>query len=329
VFLVFNHLLERASRQYFGGSLEAQRWEMWFRATFKRITDRSVPRNAPSDNGYRKIDWDGVQGIIQNSPRQRKMLHPFLVIDEGQDMPPQFYNALIDLGFKHLFVVADQNQQIFEYNSSREQIQDCLAVDSADVFELRRNFRNRYPVARLARTFYTGDPASLPPEIPAHDRSSAPVLYCYDGTTLSTVANYILSYAAQRHRHLIGIIAPNNTVRINYLQALRTAAMQLGSRRPRVVSFAGKYRPNVSFDESGILVINAQACKGLEFDTVVLADIDEHYFRRTDAAITRRLFFVMVARAKYKVFMFMKRGGRNDIESILPTDKNVLRRKEL
>ena len=36
------------------------------------------------------------------------------------------------------------------------------------------------------------------------------------------------------------------------------------------------------FDEGGILVINAQACKGLEFDTVVLADIDEHYLRRND-----------------------------------------------
>ena len=83
------------------------------------------------------------------------------------------------------------------------------------------------------------------------------------------------------------------------------------------------------FDEGGILVINAQACKGLEFDTVVLADIDEHYFRRNDPDLTRRLFYVMVARAKDRLFMFMKRGHSNDIESILPTDQAVLRRKEL
>ena len=52
------------------------------------------------------------------------------------------------------------------------------------------------------------------------------------------------------------------------------------------------------FDEGGILVIDAQACKGLEFDTVVLADLDEHYFRRNDPDLTRRLFYVMIARAR-------------------------------
>ena len=329
VFLVFNHLLERASRQYFGGGLEAQRWEMWFRATFKRITDRSVPRKVPSDNGYREIDWEGVQAIVQESQHQRMSLRPFLVIDEGQDMPPHFYNVLVDLGFENFFVVADQNQQIFEHNSSRKQIQDCLAIDSDKVFELRRNHRNRYPVANLARTFYTGDPASPPFDMPKLDKRPAPLLCCYERDTLSTVAECILSYAVQRPRQLIGIITANNSVRVRYLQALRSVTMRLGSGRPKIVSFAGKYRPNVCFDESGIMVINSQACKGLEFDTVVLADIDEHYFRRNDPDVTRRLFYVMIARARDRVFMFMKRGRSSDIESILPTDREVLRRKEL
>ena len=51
-------------------------------------------------------------------------------------------------------------------------------------------------------------------------------------------------------------------------------------------------------------MINAQACKGLEFDTVILADIDEHYFRRGDPDTTRRLFYVMVARARDRAFLF-------------------------
>ena len=76
-------------------------------------------------------------------------------------------------------------------------------------------------------------------------------------------------------------------------------------------------------------MINAQACKGLEFNTVVLADIDEHYFRRKNPDVTRRLFYVMVARAIDRVFMFMKRGRSSDIKCILPTDQEVLRCKEL
>ena len=44
------------------------------------------------------------------------------MIDEGQDMPREFYNALVNLGFNRFFVVADQNQQITEANSSRKDI---------------------------------------------------------------------------------------------------------------------------------------------------------------------------------------------------------------
>ena len=37
----------------------------------------------------------------------------------------------------------------------------------------------------------------------------------------------------------------------------------------------------------------------------------------------------MVARARERVFLFMKRGGRREIERILPKSEDVLRRKEL
>ena len=155
------------------------------------------------------------------------------------------------------------------------------------------------------------------------------MLYTYDESRFDKVARALLQYADRNPRRLIGIIAPNNRVRKRYVSALQSADAALDNARPRVVTFSNDERPQVRFDEGGFLVINAQACKGIEFDTVVLADIDEHYYRRTDADITRRLFYVMVARAKYRMFMFMKRGDSNDIENILPRDPELLRRKEL
>jgi len=330
VFLVFNHLLDRASGQLFGGGFEGRTWTSWFLQIFEEITGRPAPREDASDNGYREIDWDGVEQIVRDLPAADDGERPFLVIDEGQDMPQQFYDALVGLGFDRFFVVADQNQQITERNSSREEIQDCLAIDTDAVVELKWNYRNRYHVARLAREFYTGDPASPAPELPPVDPGSVPLLYTYDECRLDKVAGSLLKYADRDPRQLIGIITPKNTVRQRYVQELRSVAVQLDNARPKVVTFSGDERPQVRFDEGGILVINAQACKGLEFDTVVLADIDEHYFRRNDPDVTRRLFYVMVARARDRVFMFMKRGPTSrDIESILPTDQEVLRRKEL
>ncbi len=113
------------------------------------------------------------------------------------------------------------------------------------------------------------------------------------------------------------------------MRALQSADVELDNPRPRVATFFGKNRPDVAFDEGGILLINAQACKGLEFDTVVLADIDEHYFLRDDPDVAKRLFYVMIARARERVFLFMKRGKGREIEKILPTNQDVLRRKEL
>ncbi len=214
-------------------------------------------------------------------------------------------------------------------NSSRKDIQDCLAIDTDAVVELKRNYRNRYHVARLAREFYTGDPASPPPEIPPVDRGPTPLLYRYDERGLNKVARAVVRFADRNPRQLVGIITPKNTVRRRYVQQLRSVDVQLDNAPPKIITFWGDERPQVRFDEGGILVINAQACKGLEFDTVVLADIDEHYFRRNDPDVTRRLFYVMIARARDRVFMFMKRGRSSDIESILPTDREVLRRKEL
>lgn len=330
LFLVFNHLLNRASEQLFGGGLASKTWDGWFRRTFRELVEQSVPVREPNHNRYREINWARVEEMVQETlhgedPPQA----PFLVIDEGQDMPRGFYNALVDLGFDRFFVVADQNQQIKEANSSRQDIADCLGIEAADVVELTQNYRNQYHVAKLAREFYTADPASPLPELPALARGTVPLLYTYEGDKLVQVAEGIVRLADQDPRQLIGVIAPNNPVRERYLEALQCVNVALDNLPPSIATYHSENRTEVGFNEGGILVINAQACKGLEFDTVVLADIDEHYVRRDDLDVLKRLFYVMVARARERVFMFMKRGGRPDVERILPEDQNVLRRKEL
>ena len=328
-FLVFNHLLDRAGGQLFGDGLDSRTWFRWFLDEFEEIAGQSVPRLEPNDNGWREIDWAGVEEIIRALPKREDRQTPQLVIDEGQDMPREFYNALVNLGFDRFLVVADQNQQITGANSSRKEIQDCLGIEATDVIELRQNFRNNYQVARLAREFYTGDPASPPPELPESAPGAVPLLYTYEQSNLSRVARGILRLADRDPRQLIGVIAPNNQVRERYLEALRSAEVQLDNPPPAIETYHGEHRAEVAFDEGGILAINVQACKGLEFDTVVLADIDEHFYRHGDPDVAKRRFYVMAARAREQVLIFMKRTGPKHIETILPTDQDVLRRKEL
>lgn len=329
VFLVYNHLLNDASRQLFGSKLVSRTWMTWFPEIFEEITSQRVPRCDPDKNDFREIDWNAVESIIQKRPDGENERRQFLVIDEGQDMPPEFYDSLVNLGFEYFFVFADQNQQITESNSSRKNLEDCLAINTNEVLELRHNYRNSHQVAMLANAFFTGDPASPPPDLPDPSSGSIPALFTYDPDKLMKVTKAVLLLSDRDPRKLIGIIAPNNRIRECYVNALRSTEVNLDNPPPSINTYHSRDRTEVTFDEGGILVINAQACKGLEFDIVILADIDEHFFYRGDPDRTKRRFYVMVARARERLFMFMKRDGNKAIEYILPTDTSILQRREL
>ena len=332
LFLVYNHLLHQASVQLFGSTLDSATWESWFRQLFFEITGRQIPTVEPKgENDFQAISWRGVEDQIDAMQSIPNFERPFLVVDEGQDMPPQFYGSLVNLGFENFFVVADQNQQITEANSSRTDIANALDIDTDDIIELKVNYRNSWPVARLARAFYTGDFAAPPPELPPKTRASAPMLYTYEDGNLERVAAGILRLADRDTRTLIGVLAPSNVVRQRYYDALRSVDVLLDNPKPAIHTFHRNHRQEIAFHQGGILVINAQACKGLEFDTVVLADIDEHYFRISDPDPTKRLFYVMAARARERVILLTSRGSTKlqRLDTILPSNPEVLQRREL
>ncbi len=326
VFLVYNHLLHRASVQQFPGALSSATWMAWFREQFEAITGEAPPQEPARPDGFRLIDWEGVLRIAAGAPPIADA--PHLVIDEGQDVPPQFYRALVALGFERFFVAADQNQQIHDECSSRRAIETELAIDSGDVIELKHNRRNSGPVAKLARAFRTGDPASPPVDLPSRPGPDA-WLCDYAPGWFAALCRRIVKRVDQNPATLVGVIAPNNDVRARYVEGLRAAAGGLDHGAPRIETFFGNYRPDVRFDEGGILVVNAQACKGLEFDVAVLADVDRHKAPANDLDLLRKRFYVMVARAREQVILLRRHGVRSRIDEILPDDPDVLRRKDL
>ncbi len=164
IFLVFNRLLHEASCLLGGKEIKCLQWQQWFFDFFNTQLNTTVPRLAPQQNSeWQDIDWDGVDTVLANLDEPPQPRKEFVIIDEGQDMPPAFYNTLVWLGFENFFVVADQNQQIVSgENSGRHDLEIHLAVDAAQVVELKQNYRNNRATARLAQAFYTGDPANCP-----------------------------------------------------------------------------------------------------------------------------------------------------------------------
>lgn len=330
-FLVYNHLLDRSNVQLYGGSLASETWHNWFNAKYLSMTGRPVARLAEQSNGFRPHDWKRIKEVAEACNIAGSLSRLLLVIDEGQDMPQEFYDTLVTLGFENFFVAADQNQQITESCSSRQQIEEALGLETDEVVELRQNYRNTFSIWRLAMAFYTGDRASPPSEAPNRREGSVPNLITYAPEQFPDLVQAIVRRAYNRPSRLIGVIAPNNKVRKCFMEELQAAksSTKVPGQALQLETFYGSYRPKVRFDRGGILVINAQACKGLEFDEVVCADIDEHYVNPEDLIPTKKLFYVMVARAREDVFMLRRKGGAEVINQILPKDRSVLNRGKL
>ncbi len=332
LFLVYNHLLHQVSRHLMNDTLTSRTWQSWFYDFFNECTKQAIPLLPPNqENNWQNIDWENVLKIITtvDSIKKQDSL-PFLIIDEGQDMPPQFYQALREkLGFENIYVVADQNQQIIpDINSSIQNIKDEL--DISKEIDLKDNYRNSYQTARLAREFYTGDPASPPPDLPPMKRTAKmPLLLEYGEKrryNFKSVIHAILKTADRDPSKLLGIIAPDNVVRKRYLDGLSNVNLKLDNGTPKIQTYqSGDDAAKLTFNEGGIMVINAQSCKGLEFDVVFLADIDRHYCNPMFIDETKRLFYVMVARARENVIML--KNGDNvhcPVDAIIPQNPEIL-----
>lgn len=329
--LVHNRTLNASNRHLFGGNPElvSDTWDGWFRARYKRIFKKKAPTLAKQANGYEPLDWEAVQASLANM--QNAFSTPwdsrhFLIIDEGQDMPPAFYRALISMGVENFYVLADQNQKLEpEQCSSRREIKSILCVQRP--LELTSNHRNTRPIARLAQHFYPDDPASPRPELPQETPSAqTPLLLQYADE--QKMARYILQYSDRHPAKLVGVITQTDSVRGKFLRAIgatQKGVLKLDNGLPPVQTYPS--RKPLDFTRGGIMVINAQSCKGLEFDTAILADIDQ-CGRNDDEYQLKSRLYVMAARAREQLIMLRTGAPDPVIEKLLPPeDSGLLVRK--
>ena len=331
--LVYNRLLDHSNRHLFGSdqTYNASTWVSWFHEIYKHFFgDVPRPAHEKSKDSY-AIDWGAVEQQVQSLDNIEDQSGKFLVIDEGQDMPPAFYRTLTHLGFENFYVAADQNQQIHpDRCSSRQDIENSLAIEPGDTLELKTNYRNTRPIALLAQHFYPADPASPRPDLPDLIPAAAtPELWTYgtaNTATLDAIADNILRLSDRNPRKLIGIITPDNNVREKFMGALRRANPELDNDKPPIRTYVFGQRELPDFGQGGLMVINAQSCKGLEFDTAILADVDQHQPKQDPHALKAR-FYVMVARAREQVILLRTGNVCPVVDGLLPTNPAILDRK--
>ena len=325
VFLVYNHVLMRSTKQMVEGEMNGNTWNRWFIDEFKNLTDEYPPRKS----GSKEIDFDNTIIKLQEHFQGLEISENDLnfIIDEGQDMPPEFYNSLIEMGFINFFVVADQNQQITSQKSSILELEQVLVVEKK--YELIENYRNTYEIALLAQQFYS-DPATLPPKLPSPEpQNPKPVkLHEYENTMagFELLIKRILAKYSRNPKDLIGIFTLSNDTREKYVNALNNTKDEMDLSETLVSSYSsGGSAENIDFSRGGIVVLNSASVKGLEFDQVFIADIDE-FNKKPQVDELKKILYVMTSRAREHLVLLRNKSHRRQskLDNLLPLDKVVI-----
>ncbi len=335
VFLTYNIMLRKAIAQLDGlprplGIDQTMSWFLW---AYSQLVGEPVPRHNPARSGFRPINWlrtlDSLKQTAKRVKRQKR--REWILIDQGLHVPIEFYQCLRVLGYTRIVVAANLWQRKPSVDTSWLQLQRTLGIHDDQVAHLRDNLRCSFGVERLAQHF-----------LPARDRNRTlapkrdgfvhtPKLYSYtsDTNAFGQLIRDIIDMALSSHGLLVGVLTPNNQVRSKYVDALQQIHAEMGSSGLTISTYAYGDRAETRFDQGGIMVLNQQTCNGLDFDRVVLADINKHWVRNHDLEALRRRFYKMITRARKTVHLIMNRDKWSLVQSILPNDKTVLQRVDL
>lgn len=274
-------------------------WRLWQRPPMKKQTSTN-------------IDWEAVAEHLLEHEEDIDITVlnlGTLLIDEGQDFPPGFYKTLKTIcsiakmrGVEHpprCFVLADENQQLTEENSTLDEIAATLGIETANRYTLLDNFRNSREIAELAREFFA-DVGALP-RLPERS-SSRPVLL--NAKDLSETVRLIRTWIHNNPGKETGVFVFSEQTRAAVTAALEHELRHPGGRKITIQTYSWSSRDqnkvsDLLFDAPDIVtVLNMQSCKGLEFDAVFIVDMHEARIANGGTDRFRMQMFVAVSRAR-------------------------------
>lgn len=259
-----------------------------------------------------QYDWQSIQDIYFNLEEEEMIDWGHLIIDEAQDFEPGFYTflrlAARQLESGALTILADENQRLEEHkNSSLEQIRESLKLSNKPdrEFRLTKNFRNTKQIAKVARHFYVGLETGVP-DLPDRE-GEKPILNIKRNTQQQV--EYIYNYLQYRGALEVGIILDSEHDREYFAKELSELLKNYTVQTYSSKNPAGS--EELAFDREGVVtVLHRKSCKGLEFDTVFVPQLQNFSVEDTDLATFKMNLYVICSRARSEL-VFLCSGGES------------------
>ncbi|WP_093754173.1 hypothetical protein [Streptomyces sp. DvalAA-19] len=260
----------------------------------------------PPTNGADQWTYDWPKMQLDCFHRMPTSLE-YLVIDEGQNLPSQFYELCHIIKIP-VTVFADPTVNIEDGQTPVVEIEKKMRPKSTTA--LQNNHRNSREIAMLAECFRVGS-IEVEPEHPDRAGDIPHLMNCSSGHPfIPQLAQYISSHP----NSTVGIIC--RTAQLQREVHLQLSKLGFHSSTQSYIS-DDKNRSVLDFTTNKVSIVNVASMKGIEFDIVFIPDLDS-YVEDPTGASARSQFHTLCMRARDELY-FVHHGRREpDILAGIP-----------
>lgn len=205
-----------------------------------------------------------------------------LLIDEMQDYTPVQYKVIQKLFPCRKTVLGDASQSVNPYGSSTaEMIQKSFVT--GEIMKLCKSYRSTYEITDFAQKIRPN--ADLEP-IARHGEKPQILQYKNEKEELSGIIDLISRYRKSAYKSL-GIICKTESQAKVMADQLKRHAADIHFLSNQSAAFV-----------QGIILTSAHMAKGLEFDEVIIPEVDDENYH---SEIDRNMLYVAVTRAMHRL----------------------------
>jgi DNA helicase-2/ATP-dependent DNA helicase PcrA len=249
----------------------------------------------PEDDALLLRAWQLRVGPLQAAGRRPLRLR-HLVVDEVQDFSPLEIQVLLGcMGPEASITLAGDTQQHVTENSgftSWSEFFRLLGIPGTEIETLRVSYRSSRPIVEFSR-HVLGDLLE-DVDAPETPRDGPPVeLFRFTdrGACVAFLADALRDLAREEPLASVAVLTPSPAISATYHAGLERCEL------PRLRRVTDQ---DFSFT-AGVEVTEIEQVKGLEFDYVILVDVDASHFPDTPAS--RRLLHVAATRAIHQLWL--------------------------
>ena len=287
VLVTYNRMLRRLIAQLTEEQVQAQTMHKFVGSHYFAQTNANAPSTEPHDFPY-DFNWHAMFATLEHRGVTPKPMH--VIVDEGQDLPKEFFRYLRNFVATTITVFADEDQALRDECSTARDIKEAARLE--DPVLLGTNHRNTPEIARVAEFYHAGH-APVPAVIrPPSGELPRVVPYHGDGAT-GRIANW---YTARGGRVGVAVIDNETGESLHY----RLRDLLAGQR----VDFYTSNRQNeddIDLLGPGITALNVQSIKGQEFDAVFVMEFDK--LLNESGEVNKRKMYMLCARARDHLFL--------------------------